>query len=407
MPWFAIPFSDTETRLRLKEVFEVRGIPHLVIFDTNGKVSCDDGVSTVMEHGVDGYPFNLDRLNFLKEQEENAKKNQTISSILVSSSRDYVISNDGKKIPLLDLEGKLVGLYFSIHTMCGEFTPKLVELYKTLKEKGENFEVVLISLDYDEEDFKESFETMPWLALPFKDKSCKKLAQYFELRTIPNLVIIGQDGKTLNPNVAELIEDHGIEAYPFTPEKLDELAAIEKAKLESQTLESVLVNGENDFVIDKSGSKVPVSELVGKNILLYFSAQWCPPCRAFLPKLIEAYHTIKAKDNAVEVIFISSDSDQTTFDEFYSEMPWLALPFGDERKQILSRKFKIQGIPAAVAIGPSGRTITKEARMHLTAYGADAFPFTEEHLKQMEEELEEKAKGKEGWNCDGDVCRRA
>jgi nucleoredoxin len=47
---------------------------------------------------VDGYPFNLDRLNFLKEQEENAKKNQTISSILVSSSRDYVISNDGKKV---------------------------------------------------------------------------------------------------------------------------------------------------------------------------------------------------------------------------------------------------------------------------------------------------------------------
>jgi len=80
--------------------------------------------------------------------------------------------------------------------------------------------------------------------------------RYFELRTIPNLVIIGQDGKTLNPNVAELIEEHGIEAYPFTPEKLDELAAIERAKLESQTLESVLVNGENDFVIGKSGSKV-------------------------------------------------------------------------------------------------------------------------------------------------------
>ena len=31
--------------------------------------------------------------------------------------------------------------------------------------------------------------------------------------------------------------------------------------------------------------------------------------------------------------------------------------------------------------------------MHLKAYGADAFPFTEEHLKQLEEELEEKAKG--------------
>jgi nucleoredoxin len=74
-------------------------------------------------------------------------------------------------------------------------------------------------------------------------------------------------------------------------------------------------------------------------------------------------------------------------------MPWLALPFGDVRKQILVRKFKIQGIPAAVAIGPSGRTTIKEARMHLTAYRADAFPFTEEHLKQLEEKLEEQAKG--------------
>ena len=56
---------------------------------------------------------------------------------------------------MLDLEGKLVGLYFSAHAhrMCREFTPKLVELYKTLKEKRENFEVVLISLDDEEEEF--------------------------------------------------------------------------------------------------------------------------------------------------------------------------------------------------------------------------------------------------------------
>lgn len=136
-----------------------------------------------------------------------------------------------------------------------------------------------------------------------------------------------------------------------------------------------------------------MSELVGKNILLYFSAQWCPPCRAFLPKLIEAYHEIKAKDNAFEVIFISSDRDQSTFDEFYAGMPWLALPFGDERNAILQRKFKVKGIPAAIAIGPSGRTVTNEARKHLTAHGADAYPFTEEHLKKLEEKLEEIAKG--------------
>lgn len=143
-----------------------------------------------------------------------------------------------------------------VHGACLEFTPKLIEVYKKLKEKGENFEIVLIPLDYEDEHFKEGLKTMPWLTVPFKDKTCEKLPRYFELKTIPTVVIIGPDGKTLHPNVAELIEEHGIEAYPFTPDKVDELAEIEKARFESQTLESILILGESDFVIDKSGSKV-------------------------------------------------------------------------------------------------------------------------------------------------------
>ncbi|KAL5552876.1 hypothetical protein UlMin_040277 [Ulmus minor] len=395
MPWLAIPFSDLDTRKRLKDLFKVRGIPNLVILDANGKVSTEQGTRFVREYGVDAYPFTPERISFLKEEEENAKKNQTLTSILVSSSRDYLVSNDGNQVAVSELEGKMVGLYFatSAHGRCIEFTPKLVEIYKKLKEKGENFEIVLISLDYEEEQFKTGFETMPWLALPFQDKTCEKLVRYFELAALPTLVIIGSDGKTLKSNVAELIEEHGIEAYPFTPEKLVELAEIEKAKEAEQTLESILVLGDNDFVIEKNGSKVPVSELVGKTILLYFSAHWCPPCRAFTPRLSEIYNEIKAKGEAFEVIFISSDRDQSSFDEYFASMPWLALPFGDERKKFLNQKFKIRGIPAAVAIGPSGRTVNKEARHVITAHGADAFPFTEEHLKDLEKKLDEIAKG--------------
>lgn len=411
MPWLAIPFSDSETRKRLKELFKVRGIPNLIFLDANGKVVTNQGVRIIGEYGVDGYPFTSERINFLKEEEENAKKNQSLSTILVHGSRSHLVSNDGNEVPIPELEGKTVGLYFSMKRLCLDFTPKLVEVYKKLKERGESFEIVLISLDDEENDFKEGFNTMPWLAVPFKDKCCEKLARYFDLESLPTLVVIGPDGKTLNPNVAELIEEHGTEAYPFTPEKLAELAEIEKARLEAQTLETILVSEESDFVIDKSGSKVLVSELVGKNILLYFSAHWCPPCRAFLPKLVKAYNEIKEKDNAFEIIFISSDRDQSSFDEFFAGMPWLALPFGDKRKSFLARKFKIQGIPAAVAIGPNGRTVTKEARQLITAHGADAYPFTEDHLKRLVEKTEEVAKEDEkkaeGSACDGGHCRKA
>jgi len=163
-----------------------------------------------------------------------------------------------------------------------------------------------------------------------------------------------------------------------------------------------------------------VSDLVGKNILLYFSAHWCPPCRAFTPQLKEAYETIKAKNGPLEVIFISSDRDQVSFDDYFATMPWLALPFGDERKTYLSRLFKVRGIPALVAVGPSGKTVTTDASSLIMCHGAKAFPFTEERMKEIEAEM---AKGwpekimhklhehelllskRSGYNCD--VCDEA
>ena len=162
------------------------------------------------------------------------------------------------QIPVSELEGKTVGLYFSLtsYGSSSDFTSQLVEVYEKLKAKGEKFEVVSIPLDDEEESFTKGLESVPWLSLPFKDKSCGKLARYFELSTLPTLVIIGPDGKTLHSNVAEAIEEHGIAAYPFTPEKFAELIEIEKAKEAAQTLESILVSGDQDFVIGKDGVKV-------------------------------------------------------------------------------------------------------------------------------------------------------
>ncbi|XP_059447545.1 probable nucleoredoxin 1 isoform X2 [Corylus avellana] len=389
MPWLAIPFSDSEKRDLLNEEFKVRGIPTLVIIGEDGKVVSDSGVEIIREYGVEGYPFTEERIKELKDQEEAARRNQSLTSLLVTSSRDFVISPSGNRVPVSELEGKTVGLYFS----GGDFTPMLVDVYEKLKAKGEGFEVVLIPLDDEEESFNQGFRNMPWFSLPVKDKGCEKLARYFELSTLPTVVIVGPDGKTVHSNVAEAIVEHGVLAYPFTPEKFAELAEIEKAKREAQTLESILVSGDRDFVIGKNGAKIPVSDLVGKNILIYFSAHWCPPCRAFLPKLIEAYRKIKAKVDAFEVIFISSDRDQASFDEFFSGMPWLALPFGDSRKASLSRTFKVSGIPMLVAIGPSGRTVTREARDLIPSHGANAYPFNDERVKEIEAEFEEMAKG--------------
>nr|AAU04768.1 protein disulfide isomerase (PDI)-like protein 4 [Cucumis melo] len=227
MPWLSIPFDDLETQKKLKILFQLKSIPYLVGIDGNGKSSSDDGVNLVKEFGSDAYPFTADRKKQLLAQKEEAKKNtQTITSVLASASRNYLVSNDGKQIPVSKLEGKLIGLYFSLpgHEHCEDFTPKLSEVYNKLKKKDENFEIVFVSLEEEDEDlFDEAFESMPWLALPFKDEKCQKLKLYFDVGEIPALVITGQDGRTLNPNAVDLIKQHGIDAYPFTPKKHDVL----------------------------------------------------------------------------------------------------------------------------------------------------------------------------------------
>lgn len=399
MPWLAVPFSDSEGREALDGRFKVSGIPHLVILDAKtGEVYTEDGVEFVSEYGVEAYPFTPDRINELKEQEKAEKENQTIQSVLGTSTRDYLISNKGDKVPISELEGKYVGLCFLVDGFppLAEFTEVLAKIYEKLKEVGEKFEVVAVSLDSEELSFNESFAKMPWLAIPQGDIKCQTLVRYFELSSLPTLVLIGPDGKTLNNNVVDIIDDHGFEAwegFPFSAEKLEILAEKAKIKAASQTLESILISGHLDFVIGKDGAKVPVSELVGKTVLVYFSAKWCPPCRAFLPTLVKEYNKIKEKNSDFEIVFISSDEDQSSFDDFFSEMPWLAVPWEDERKASLKKTFKIRGIPSLVAIGPTGQTVSRDAKSQLMIHGADAFPFTEERLEELQKKLDEMAKG--------------
>jgi len=115
----------------------------------------------------------------------------------------------------------------------------------------------------------------------------------------------------------------------------------------------------------KDGSTVNTADaLDGKTAVgLYFSAHWCPPCRGFTPKLGEWY-TKDLKEKGLEIVFVSSDKDQSAFDGYFSEQPWLALPFEKrDIKNALSKKYKVQGIPTFVILdGKTGEVITKDGR---------------------------------------------
>lgn len=122
-----------------------------------------------------------------------------------------------------------------------------------------------------------------------------------------------------------------------------------------------------------------------KAVGLYFSAHWCPPCRGFTPKLGEMY-TNALKGKGLEVVFLSSDKDEAAWKEYLKEMPWLALPYVErEKKEELSKKYKVQGIPTLVIIdGVSGELISKDGREKVTQDPeGEEFPWHPKPLKEV------------------------
>jgi nucleoredoxin len=116
-------------------------------------------------------------------------------------------------------------------------------------------------------------------------------------------------------------------------------------------------------LLTKEGLKSTETVLSGKSAVgIYFSAHWCPPCRGFTPELAKMYSE-SFSSKGMEIVFASSDRDDASFNNYYGEMPWVALPFDKtELKAALSEKYKVQGIPSFVILGPDGNTITTDGR---------------------------------------------
>ena len=101
--------------------------------------------------------------------------------------------------------------------------------------------------------------------------------------------------------------------------------------------------------------------LSGKVVAIYFSALWSPECQKFTPVLIEAYRALMERNKSFAIIFLSSDRNEAAFEEYFKEMPWMALHFQDRNTiTVLSKKFKVSGVPTLVLIDERGAVITKD-----------------------------------------------
>ncbi|MFC1659887.1 thioredoxin-like domain-containing protein [Gemmatimonadota bacterium] len=111
----------------------------------------------------------------------------------------------------------VIGIYFADPgcPACRAFTPILVDAYDRLREDGRSFEVVLVTAGISELalfDFMVD-SGMPWLAISSQSSRANALAQRYDVRWIPTLVIIDGAANTLSLTGREELTLSGAAAY--------------------------------------------------------------------------------------------------------------------------------------------------------------------------------------------------
>ena len=60
-----------------------------------------------------------------------------------------------------------------------------------------------------------------------------------------------------------------------------------------------------------------------------------PPCRQFTPLLAKFYQDLQAQDpESLEIVFVSSDQDYSSFNNYFNTQPWSAVQFNDNARTV-------------------------------------------------------------------------
>ena len=98
-------------------------------------------------------------------------------------------------------------------TPCEEFGTALKKFYNKINSDDKRLEIIFVSCDYNNSEFIKNFQTMPWLAIDYDDPQRIKILKKLEISTIPELVLVNQNGKAISKSCKNDFERYGEKAY--------------------------------------------------------------------------------------------------------------------------------------------------------------------------------------------------
>jgi len=125
-------------------------------------------------------------------------------------------NNKGESIPYTNLqELKLVVYYVGAKwcSGCTKFTPLLLDFYQQINKDTKNLEIVYISCDNIETDYKAQIESMPWLSAPFNVVAQRKFLDENTVTTMPSVLVLRKDATVAKKDGRADVQLHGVKCF--------------------------------------------------------------------------------------------------------------------------------------------------------------------------------------------------
>lgn len=127
-----------------------------------------------------------------------------------------------------------------------------------------------------------------------------------------------------------------------------------------------------DVLVSKSGPVQTHSLNALPMVLIYASANWCPPCREFYPTLVQFYNAVNQSKKILEIIWLSRDRTEDDFNTTKKAMPWTAVPYNVRNINEILERYEIEVIPKLFLLNRDGSIAHAECRQDVVLKGPES-----------------------------------
>lgn len=162
-----------------------------------------------MNHSVNRNNRNTQRA----EPTSNPQHQEEVVPVIETVLGKKFINNKFEEVHLDEIQKAHIIFVFFTGLWCNpcqEFAEELVKFYQKVNESMKTLEVIHISLDRSEEDFKKDIADKPWLFIPYNEPIIKDIATKYDVKHIPRVLLINKEYAVVSDSVRKDILEQGI-----------------------------------------------------------------------------------------------------------------------------------------------------------------------------------------------------